>query len=141
MIFDEDIQIQQPRFDIRDPFGFGAIRRARYEYKRKAAECAALQAQLDEVYTKRHDAVEALVINAQLIQEKLTETERRLKVSDDIRKRVVKERDDLKRRFEELNSEYAAVSKELSALRAEHAELVEAHEEIVRRLSDGGEIG
>lgn len=124
MIAEHEIPI--PRWDITDPFGRAAIRRARWEYKRKAAECESLHYELESLYADRDGALSKLVDYNKTLQEKLDATEKLLRRSDEGRTALAKDNWGLKAYICELQEKIN--------------ELEETHERVIRAMTDKEEI-
>ena len=138
MITEHEIPI--PRWDITDPFGRAAIRRARWEYKRKAAECESLHYELEQMYANRESAMAKLVDYNTKLQEKLDATEKILRRSDDGRTALAKENRELRAKLSELQGKYDDCYTELVALQDEHEDLEKEHERVIRAMTDKEEI-
>ena len=138
MITEHEIPI--PRWDITDPLGRAAIRRARWEYKRKAAECESLHYELESVYADRDGALTRLVEANTKLQEKLESTEKLLRRSDDGRVQMATKASDLSKRIIKLEDELAKWKAKCALLEGDFAELEKEHERVIRAVTDKGEI-
>ena len=140
MITDFEIPVPMPKFDITDPFGFARIKRARWEYKRKAAECESLHYELEQMYADRESALAQLVIANSKLQERLESTEKILRRSDDGRVQMATKASDLSKRVSELEDELAMWKAKCTLLEGDFAELEKEHERVIRAVTDKGEI-
>ena len=125
-----------PKWEISDPFGRGAIRKARYEYLRKAAQCEAYRAQLEDVFCEQRNAVTLLASELAHEQDVTAEQARRLKVSEDARKSLGDKLRIANATIDELTHRLAELSAKYDKLESEHEELTAAHEKVIRGLTD-----
>ena len=129
-------EITMPRWELSDPFGRGAIRKARWEYTQMKRERDALKNEIEAIYDERGKAVNMLV-EALHHEQKLTdELNRRLAVCDEARKSLgeklnaaLEEKEDLARRLNHEHDLYAEL------LRS-YAQLEDDHEDLLRKLTD-----
>ena len=138
MITEHEIPI--PRWDITDPFGRAAIRRARWEYKRKAAECESLHYELGSVYADRDCALTKLVEANNKLQEKLDATEKLLRRSDDGRVAMATKASNLSKQLSKTEQEIDYYKTEYVALKDMYDELEKEHERVIRGITDKEEI-
>ena len=127
-----EIDIPIPRWTISDPFGRAAIRRARWEYKRKAAECAGLRAELDELYSRRDDAIEKLTELLRKEKETSAQYARMFRASEEARKSQGAKIQEMLGRVDALTER----TEKLTAIAADYDALVEEHEKLVRAVTD-----
>lgn len=135
-----DNAVLMPRWEISDPFGRGAIRKARWEYTQVRHERDALKNELESLYGERGKAVNMLIDALYKEQQRSEELTRRLGVCDEARKslgekltKVTEERDDLVRRLQKEHDLY-------TELRVEYERLEGNHETVIRAVTDGGAV-
>lgn len=138
MITEHEIPI--PRWDISDPFGRAAIRRARWEYKRKAAECESLHYELEQIYADRESAMARVTNLLVQTQKRLEDTTALLKRSDDGRTSIAIEKQSLSHRNAVLRDEVSMWKSEFEKLKADYDELEKEHERLIRAMTDKEEI-
>lgn len=136
-------EVKMPRWEITDPFGRGAIRKARYEFKRKACECEGYRTQLEEIFSERATAVNKLVEELYHEQKVSAELNRRLAVCDDARKNLgdkinalTEEKYELCRKIDELELELRHERDLNKSIRTEMENLEIAHEKLLRGMTD-----
>lgn len=136
MITEHEIPIPMPRFDITDIFGRNAIKRARYEYKRKAAECEGLHAELEEILSRRDDAITQLTAILKKTHGALEDKERMLLKSEDARKSLGDKLSRATERMSRLEDEIAMYKSKYELLSGDFEELSKEHERVIRALTD-----
>ena len=129
-------EVMMPRWELSDPFGRGAIRKARWEYTQMKRERDALKNEIEAIYDERGKAVNMLVEALHHEQSVTVELNRRLAVCDEARKslgeklnKAVEEKEDLARRLNREHDLYAEL------LRS-YAQLEDDHEDLLRKLTD-----
>lgn len=131
-----ETEVTMPKWELSDPFGRGAIRKARWEYTQMKRERDALKNELEAVFDERGKAVNMLVEALHHEQSVTVELNRRLAVCDEARKslgdklnKAVEEKEDLARRLNHEHDLYAEL------LRS-YAQLEDDHEDLLRKLTD-----
>lgn len=117
-----ETDVPMPRWELKDPFGRGAVRKARYEYKRKAAQCESYRVQLEDVLKARRDAVNLLAEELAHEQGVSAELERRLRESERARK--------------SLGEKLTEATDALKAVKRDLEELAETHDKFVRAVME-----
>ena len=140
MITDFEIPVPMPKFDITDPFGFARIKRARWEYKRKAAECESLHYELEQMYADRESALARLTDCLMQTQKRLESTEKLLRRSDDGRVQMAEKASLLSKRLSEMEDELTMYKAKYELLKGDFEELEKEHERVIRGLTDKEEI-
>lgn len=134
--------VPMPRWEITDPFGRAAIRKARWEYLRKAAQCESYRLDLEDTLNKQGEAVKILSEELRKAREKCDELDRRFRYCDDARKSLGEKVTALRiengslaaskiiaETLAKLNGE---LEEKLDRLKADYKELEEAHEQLLR---------
>ena len=131
-----ETEIKMPKWELSDPFGRGAIRKARWEYREIKRERDALKNELEAIYDERGKAVNMLVEALHHEQRVTEELNRRLAVCDEARKSLgeklnaaTAEKEDLTRRLQREHELYAE-------LLGSYDRLEEDHEELLRKVTD-----
>lgn len=140
MNFDNyETEVMMPRWEVSDPFGRGAIRKARWEYTQMKRERDALKNQLEAVYDERGKAVNMLVEALHHEQAVSAELKRRLEVCDDARKslgdklnKATEECADLRRRLQHEHDLYMELLRQ-------YEQMEEDHEKLIRSVTDNTE--
>lgn len=140
MITDFEVVIPKPKFDITDPFGLARIKRARWEYKRKAAECESLHYEIEQLYSDRETAMSKLVIAAMDLQNRLDKTEQMYRSSEETRKNLAAKNSEMSKKIGKLEEETAMYKAKCDLLEGDLKELEKEHERVIRGLTDKGEI-
>lgn len=117
-------EVMMPRWDPRDPFGRGAIRKARWEYTQMKRERDALKNELESLYGERGKAVNMLVEALCHEQSVTAELNRRLSVCDEARKSLGEKINTLQKENEDLHQRLSKEICECNNLRVELNELV-----------------
>ena len=130
-------EVLMPRWELSDPFGRGAIRKARWEYAQMKRERDALKNELEAIYDERGKAVNMLVESLHHEQSVSAELKRRLEVCDDARKslgeklnKAVEEKGDLHQRLEHEHDLYMELLRSYEQLEIDH-------EDLIRSVTDG----
>ena len=131
-----ETEVTMPPWEISDPFGRRAIRKARFEFLQVKAERDCLKTKLLGIYEDRDKAVDRLFSAVESQQSMTAELNRRLGVCDEARKSlgeklkaVTEERDDLQRRLQHEHELYQELLKE-------YAKLEDDHEALLRSVTD-----
>lgn len=131
-----DYEVLMPKWELRDFFGRGAIRKARWEYVNMRKRAEALQNEIDALYKEREKAVNLLADALSHEQAVTAELNRRLAVCDEARK-------NLGEKINSLVTERDALQKDLNyqrecykSLAMNYSELEIAHEKLVRSMPD-----
>lgn len=126
-----ETEVMMPRWELRDPFGRGAIRKARWEYTQIKRERDALKNELASIYGERGRAVNQLIDALSHEQGVTAELNRRLAVCDEARKSLGEkinaltvENEDLQKRLERERYDCDTLSHELAALQEDHEQLL-----------------
>lgn len=130
-------EVLMPRWELSDPFGRGAIRKARWEYTQMKRERDALKNELESLYGERGKAVNMLIDALYKEQQRVDELTRRLGVCDDARKglgeklnKAIEEKGDLSRRLSHEHELYMELLRN-------YEQLENDHEDLIRSVTDG----
>ena len=134
-----ETEVLMPRWEISDPFGRGAIRKARWEYAQVRRERDALKNELESLYGERGKAVNLLVDALAHEQGVTAELNRRLAVCDEARRHLGEKINTLDKANSTLSTELANLEDEYNELSRNYEMLLADHEELIRSVTDGGD--
>lgn len=135
-----DNNVAMPRWELSDPFGRGAIRKARWEYTQVRHERDALKNELEALYGERGKAVNMLIDALYKEQQRSDELTRRLGVCDEARKSLGEKINSLDKANGKLSTELANLEDEYNELSRNYELLLADHEKLIRSMTDGGAV-
>ncbi|MBO5967322.1 MAG: hypothetical protein J6S14_02355 [Clostridia bacterium] len=132
-----ETEVTMPRWELRDPLGRGAVRKARWEYTQMKRERDALRNELEAVYKERGKAVNMMIDALNHEQGVTAELTRRLAVCDEARKslgeklnNLQRDNDDLLKRLAREMEDCDTLSRTLARLQEENEQLRGTAEEV-----------
>lgn len=135
-----DNAVLMPRWELSDPFGRGAIRKARWEYTQVRHERDALKNELEALYGERGKAVNMLIDALYKEQQRSEELTRRLGVCDEARKSLGEKINALDKANGKLSTELANLEDEYNELERNYEMLLADHEKLIRSMTDGDAV-